>query len=193
MEGEIIQTVNDGVALINYTAHGSVTSWYDPAMGQSDVNGMTNSGKYTLAIGNCCLTSTYDSAECFGETWLRAADKGAIGYIGGSNSTYWDEDYWWGVGYHPASQIDGTAWPIASTGVGTYDGIFHENGETLVRDQRRLHLLRQPGRDGVRFRPGSNTTGTSTTCSATRACRPTWLRCPTPSAIRKPCSSACPA
>jgi subtilisin-like proprotein convertase family protein len=129
VEGEIIQTVNDGVALINYTAHGNVTSWSDPSMTQSDINGMTNSGQYTMAIGNCCLTSTYDSAECFGETWLRAPDKGAIGYIGGSNSTYWDEDYWWGVGYHPASQIDGTAWPVASTGLGTYDGIFHDNGE----------------------------------------------------------------
>ncbi len=129
VEGEIIQTVNDGVAYINYTAHGSTTSWSDPSMGQSDINGMTNSGKYTLAVGNCCLTSTYDIPECFGETWLRAVDKGAIGYIGGSNSTYWDEDYWWGVGFHPAGEIDGNAWPVASTGVGAYDGLFHENGE----------------------------------------------------------------
>jgi len=129
VEGEIIQSVNDGVALINYTAHGSETGWYDPSVGQSDVNGMTNVGKYTMAIGNCCLTSTYDYGECFGETWLRAPDKGAIGYIGGSNSTYWDEDYWWGVGFHPSAEIDGTAWPVASTGMGAYDGIFHENGE----------------------------------------------------------------
>ncbi|MCB1183785.1 carboxypeptidase regulatory-like domain-containing protein [bacterium] len=130
VEAEIIQTVNDGVALINYTAHGSETGWYDPAMGQSDINGMTNDGKYGLAIGNCCLTSTYDYGECFGETFLRAANKGVVGYIGGSNSTYWDEDYWWGVGFHPSSQIDGTAWPVASTGMGAYDGIFHENGES---------------------------------------------------------------
>ena len=129
VEAEIIQTVNDGVALINYTAHGSETSWADPAMGQGDINGMTNAGKFAMVIGNCCLTSTYDYGECFGETFMRAPNKGAIGYIGGSNSTYWDEDYWWGVGFHPASQIDGTAWPVAATGLGAYDGIFHENGE----------------------------------------------------------------
>lgn len=133
VEAEIVQTVNDGVAVINYTAHGSETSWADPSMGQSDVNGMTNAGKYTLAIGNCCLTSTYDYGECFGETWLRAAGKGAIGYIGGSNSTYWDEDYWWGVGYHPSSEIDGTAWPYESTGLGAYDGLFHDHGEAAAQ------------------------------------------------------------
>ncbi len=129
VEGEIIQTVKDGVALINYTAHGNETSWHDPSMSQGDINGMTNDGKYTLAIGNCCLTSTYDYGECFGETWLRAPNKGAIGYIGGSNSTYWDEDYWWGVGFHPSAEINGSAYPVASTGLGTYDGIFHDNGE----------------------------------------------------------------
>ncbi len=129
VEAEIIQSVSDGVALINYTAHGSQTSWADPSMGQSDLNALTNDGKYTLAIGNCCLTSTYDYGECFGETWLRVPNKGAIGYIGGSNSTYWDEDYWWGVGFHPAAEIDGTAHDVAATGLGTYDGLFHENGE----------------------------------------------------------------
>ncbi len=131
VEGQIIQSINDGIGYLNYTAHGSTTSWADPSMSQSDINGMTNDGKYFLAVGNCCLTSTYDIGECFGETFLRAANKGAVGYIGGSNSTYWDEDYWWGVGYHASSEIDGTAWPVASTGLGAYDGLFHENGEPV--------------------------------------------------------------
>ena len=126
---EIVAHASEGVGFINYTAHGSQTSWADPAFTQANINGLTNAGKYFLAIGNCCLTSTYDYAECFGETFLRAADKGAVGYIGGSNSTYWDEDYWWGVGYHASSQIDGTAWPVESTGIGAYDGVFHEHGE----------------------------------------------------------------
>ncbi len=133
VEAEILQTVSDGVALINYTAHGSQTSWADPSVGQSDLNALTNDGKYTLAIGNCCLTSTYDYGECFGETFLRVPNKGAIGYIGGSNSTYWDEDYWWGVGFHPAAEIDGSAYPVASTGLGTYDGLFHDNGEAATQ------------------------------------------------------------
>jgi len=125
----IVATADEGVGYINYTAHGSQTSWSDPSFTQSNINGLTNEGKYFLAVGNCCLTSTYDYGECFGETFLRAENKGAVGYIGGSNSTYWDEDYWWGVGFHASSQIDGTAWPVESTGIGVYDGVFHDHGE----------------------------------------------------------------
>ncbi len=127
--GEVVGYASNGVGFINYTAHGSQTSWSDPSFTQSNINNLQNDGKYLLAIGNCCLTSTYDYGECFGETWLRAENKGAIGYIGGSNSTYWDEDYWWGVGFHSSSQINGSAYPVESTGVGAYDGLFHEHGE----------------------------------------------------------------
>ncbi|MFH1845331.1 MAG: C25 family cysteine peptidase, partial [bacterium] len=126
---QIIADVDGGVSYINYTAHGSVTDWSNPSFTQSDINSLTNSGQYCLAVGNCCLTSTFDSGECFAETWLRAADKGAIGYIGASNSTYWDEDYWWGVGYHASAEINGTAYPYESTGLGGYDGLFHDHGE----------------------------------------------------------------
>jgi len=120
---------SNGVGFANYTAHGSETGWYNPSFSVSDVASLTNTDKFGLAIGNCCLTSTYDYGECFAEAILRAPEKGAVGYIGGSNSTYWDEDYWWGVGYHASSQIDGTAWPYESTGLGVYDGLFHDHGE----------------------------------------------------------------
>ncbi len=125
----IIANASEGISYINYTAHGGQTNWSNPSFTQSDINGLSNSGKYFLAVGNCCLTSTYDYGECFGETFLRAENKGAVGYIGGSNSTYWDEDYWWGVGFHPSGEIDGSAYPVADTGIGVYDGVFHDNGE----------------------------------------------------------------
>ena len=58
---------------------------------------------------------------------LRAEDKGAVGYIGGSNNTYWDEDYWWAVG----STSNITANPTyAGTGLAIYDRWIHENGES---------------------------------------------------------------
>jgi subtilisin-like proprotein convertase family protein len=122
-ESAIIANLNSGVAYANYTAHGSETSWSDPSLTQANVNALTNAGKYFLGVGNCCLTSTYDYPECLGETMIRAANKAAIGYIGGSNSTYWDEDYWWGVGYtsniveHPTYE---------ATATGAYDGLFHD-------------------------------------------------------------------
>ncbi len=124
----IIQNVSDGVAYINYTAHGSNTSWSNPSFTQSDINNLQNYGKYCLAVGNCCLTSTYDYGECFAETWLRAPEKGAIGYIGGSASTYWNEDYWWGVGYTSNINANPT---YEQTNLGMFDGLFHSHGEAM--------------------------------------------------------------
>ena len=129
---QIIQNVSDGVSYVNYTAHGGVTYWVDPQFDQSDVNGLQNYGKYCLAVGNCCVTGSFGSPECFGETWLRAADKGGIGYIGASMNTLWYEDYYWGVGYHTGT-IDGSAYPVESTGIGVYDGLFHDHGEAMTQ------------------------------------------------------------
>jgi len=125
-DAQIIQDVSNGVGYVNYTAHGSTTSWSDPTFTQSDINGLANVDKYCMAVGNCCLTSSYDIGECMGETWLRAPNKGAIGYIGGSNSTYWDEDYWWGVGYVATVTANPT---YEGTGLGAYDGLFHDHGQ----------------------------------------------------------------
>jgi subtilisin-like proprotein convertase family protein len=126
---QIVSEVSQGVAYVNYTAHGSETSWADPAFTQANVNGLQNAGKYCLAVSNACLTAHFDySTECIGETFLRAANKGAVGYIGGSNSTYWDEDYFWGVGYRTSIVANPVYDPAHQGG---YDGLFHDHGEAI--------------------------------------------------------------
>jgi subtilisin-like proprotein convertase family protein len=125
---DIVQNVSDGVAFINYTAHGSTTAWGNPSFTQGNINGLENYGEYCTAIGNCCLTSSYEVGECFAETWLRAEEKGAIGYIGASSGTWWDEDYYFGVGY--TTNI--VEYPVyEDTGIGAYDGLFHDHGEAM--------------------------------------------------------------
>jgi Peptidase family C25/Propeptide_C25/Peptidase family C25, C terminal ig-like domain/HYDIN/CFA65/VesB-like, Ig-like domain/FlgD Ig-like domain len=124
----IIQNVSDGVGYINYTAHGGPTNWSNPSFEISDINSLQNSEEYCLAVGNCCLTNKFEVQTCFGEAWLRAEDKGAIGYIGGTNSTTWDEDYWWGVG---AGNVT-TTQTYEGTGLGVYDGLFHDHGEDFA-------------------------------------------------------------
>lgn len=125
--GDIIQTVSDGVALYNYTAHCSHSGHADPSFTTSDIPGLTNYNKYLLGIGNCCLPNTFDeSTPCFGEAFLQVADKGGIGYVGATNSTYWDEDYWWGVGY---GAVVGDGPTYEQTGPGAFDGMFHDHGE----------------------------------------------------------------
>ncbi len=101
-DAQIIANANEGRGYMNYTAHGSQTSWANPTFTVSDVNAMTNYGKYGLMVGNCCITNEFDySIPCFGEAVIRKADGGGVAYIGGINSTYWDEDYYWAVGYKP--------------------------------------------------------------------------------------------
>ncbi|MCD6161361.1 MAG: hypothetical protein J7K40_02985 [candidate division Zixibacteria bacterium] len=127
----IIQTVDDGVGFMNYTAHCGHSGFGNPSFTTTDIGNLTNAHKYLLAIGNCCLSNTFDeSTPCFGEAWLRAENKGGVGYIGGSNSTYWDEDYWWGVGAGP---IVGSGPTYEQTGLGAYDGVFHDHGEPVTQ------------------------------------------------------------
>jgi len=127
----VIQTVQDGIGFMNYTAHCGHDSQSDPNFNTSDIATLTNDHMYLLGIGNCCLANTFGSSystPSFGEAFLQKANAGAIGYIGGTNSTYWDEDYWWGVGNGP---IIGAGPTYEQTGLGAYDGIFHEHGEVL--------------------------------------------------------------
>jgi hypothetical protein len=125
----VIANASEGRGYINYTAHGSQTSWADPSFTITNVNGLANNHKYGTVVGNCCLTNSFQVETCFGESWLRAANKGAIGYIGGSNNTYWNEDYWWGVGAGPIVSAGPT---YEQTGLGAYDGLFHDHGEAFA-------------------------------------------------------------
>ncbi|HPS38772.1 MAG TPA: C25 family cysteine peptidase [Candidatus Cloacimonadota bacterium] len=129
-ESQIIANINAGTSYVNYTAHGSETTWYDPAMSISDINGFTNTNKYPVMVGNCCLTNAFNTGVCFGEALIRASNKGAVAYIGGTNSTYWDEDYWWGVGYKPP--VVGTGSPWVANRTGAYDAIFHDHSEPFA-------------------------------------------------------------
>ena len=129
--GDIIQTISDGVGFYNYTAHCDHDGPQNPPFRSSDIAGLNNTHEYLLGIGNCCLSNTFGSnysTPCFGETWLQAQDEGGIGWIGGSNSTYWNEDYYWGVGNGP---IDGDGPSYEETGLGAYDGVFHDHGEAV--------------------------------------------------------------
>ncbi|MBN2175147.1 MAG: hypothetical protein JW731_13515, partial [Bacteroidales bacterium] len=122
----IRQNVSDGVSYGNYTAHCSASGWADPSFVISHVSQLTNAHKYPLLVGNCCSSVEFQTT-CFGEALLRAENKGALGYIGGSNSTYWDEDYWWGVGFESIT-LNPTYNP---NHLGAYDRTFHDHGEPL--------------------------------------------------------------
>ncbi len=117
------------VGFINYTAHGSETSWQGPALSNPDILGFSNSNKYPLVVGNCCLSADFGTSECFGEAWIRAQNKGAVTYIGSSPSSYWFEDFYWAVGAFPlvGSNDDGRVPTFAESTTGAYDAPFVSN------------------------------------------------------------------
>jgi hypothetical protein len=121
---DIHQNVSDGIAFANYTAHGSEEGWYDPQFIISDIAPLQNNHKFCLMIGNCCLTADF-SMDCFAEEVTRTPQKGALGYIGCSDYSYWDEDFWWSCGYKTV-----TTNPVYdSLHLGAYDVTFHDRGE----------------------------------------------------------------
>ena len=123
---------NQGAGFINYSAHGGSTGWGTPSFDNDHVNAMTNNQKFGLMIGNCCLTNKFEVSTCFGEALLRKNEyAGAVGYIGGSNSTYWGQDFYWGVGVR--SSIGATmSMAYDATHLGVYDRVFHTHGESYA-------------------------------------------------------------
>ncbi|MBI2418771.1 MAG: T9SS type A sorting domain-containing protein [Ignavibacteriales bacterium] len=74
-----------------YSGHGSTTSWADgPVFSQSDVRGLTNT-VFPFVYSFACITGSYQSSECFAETWIRIPKAGATFY-GSSVNSFWDED-----------------------------------------------------------------------------------------------------
>lgn len=94
--GEISSSINGGRSIVNYSGHGSTDSWQGPTSNggynQANVNANTNNGMYPFVISNACITGSLGVSECFAETWQKAPNKGAIGFWGASNNSYWDED-----------------------------------------------------------------------------------------------------
>lgn len=122
---------NEGMGWVNYSAHGDWDQWAVPLFNTSHVAAMTNENKPSFMIGNCCLTNKFEKPTCLGEALLRkGSNAGAVAYIGASNSTYWNEDFYWSVGVRIGiyGRIN-TNYNRQRQGV--YDGLFHTHNEVF--------------------------------------------------------------
>ncbi|MBQ2508529.1 MAG: T9SS type A sorting domain-containing protein [Bacteroidales bacterium] len=86
-----------GVGLISYSGHSFSSGWFHPTIGLSDIDSLSANGQYSLVINNCCLSNQFQG-NCFGSHLLKKEHGGAIGCIGASNETLWNEDFYWAVG-----------------------------------------------------------------------------------------------
>ncbi len=123
--GNIITNINNGVGFVNYTAHGSVYGWENPHFTVDNMYLLNNENKYPIIISNACKTGSYNYPKCLGEAFVQADKKGALAFIGASNNTFWDEDYWWSIGIS-----DITVNPSYNTSeLGVFDRLFHTHNE----------------------------------------------------------------
>ena len=123
--------LNTGVGFVNYTAHGSNIHWENPVFEVDDVNNLTNTNKYFLAMGNCCLAADWGiSGTCFGEAMVRAPRKGAFAYIGSCPSTYWYEDYYFGVG---ATNVFYRMPTKSESKTGVYDAVWMDDSYNTIQ------------------------------------------------------------
>ena len=119
--------LSSGVGFANYTAHGAINALSDPSFTVSNVSSLTNNDKYFWLVANCCLSANWGNSStspCLGEAMIRAANKGAFGYIGSIPESYWYEDYYFGVGAF--SYVAQTVQTTSSTTTGMYDALFND-------------------------------------------------------------------
>ena len=116
--------INRGVSFLNYSGHGSPTGWLHLNIDTADVRKLTNTNMYPFVVSNACQTSKFDIAS-LGNKMVVSANKGAIGFIGCSNDSYWNEDYYWSVGLGIPSATP----TYENTGLGFYDRLFHTHDE----------------------------------------------------------------
>ncbi|MBU0489417.1 MAG: DUF1566 domain-containing protein [Bacteroidetes bacterium] len=123
--------ISNGEGFVYYTGHCDQSSWTDPSFTNAEIATLTNTGMYPVIVGNCCLSGKYSLEDAFGENMIKAADKGAVAYIGSSDSDFWDEDFFWTVGVNTLAFNTGNAelHTYPNTGQGTFDALWHTNAE----------------------------------------------------------------
>jgi hypothetical protein len=72
----IATALEAGRRYVNYTGHGSSTSWGTTGFGNNDVNALENVGALPIICSVACVNGEFDAGTCFAEAWLRATHAG---------------------------------------------------------------------------------------------------------------------
>lgn len=130
--------VETGASIINYTGHGSPTSWGTSGFNNSNVNQLSNGDKLPVIISVACNNGDFHTGECFAEAWAKKENGGSIMFLGATISQPWDppmrgQDYFMDLmtGGYDYDQYPG------QNGISTFEGrtsigSFVFNGLTLM-------------------------------------------------------------
>jgi subtilisin-like proprotein convertase family protein len=73
---QVASAVNAGRGIMNYVGHGSQNAWSTSGFSSTNVNSLTNVGKFPFILSVACNNGTFTNGTCFGESWLRATSGG---------------------------------------------------------------------------------------------------------------------
>jgi len=72
----VTTALNAGRGLVNYTGHGSTTSWSTTGFSSTNVNALNNVGMLPFICSVACVNGNFAGYTCFAEAWLRATSGG---------------------------------------------------------------------------------------------------------------------
>lgn len=86
--------VNAGSSIMNYTGHGSETSWGTTGFSNTNVNQLTNNHMWPFILSVACVNGSFTNTTCFAEAWLRAKNAngptGAVATIMSTINQSWN-------------------------------------------------------------------------------------------------------
>lgn len=82
--------VEEGTSVINYTGHGSPTSWGTSGFSNSNVAQLQNESKLPVIVSVACNNGDFHNGECFAEAWLKKEGGGAVMMLAATISQPWD-------------------------------------------------------------------------------------------------------
>ncbi len=86
---QVTNAVNDGVSIINYCGHGSMTSWGTSGFNNSQVANLSNGERMPFIFSVACDNGDFHLGTCFAEAWLRKENGGAVMMMAASISQPW--------------------------------------------------------------------------------------------------------
>jgi hypothetical protein len=93
---DVHNALNAGRGVVNYTGHGSPTSWGTTGFNNADVHALVNDNMLPFIVSVACNNGEFHHySECFAEAWLRATNDGngeptgAVGMYASSVSQSW--------------------------------------------------------------------------------------------------------
>jgi hypothetical protein len=93
---QVSNAVNAGRGIINYTGHGSSTSWGTTGFNNADVDALVNDDMLPFIFSVACVNGNFANyGKCFAEAWLRATNDisgdptGAIAMYASSINQSW--------------------------------------------------------------------------------------------------------